>query len=171
MIGNVTFTNSADAPSYFTGASLTTNMTALSDVTNGKYLLSGDVFSELQSFIEFNSVRSYCYKPSTGRTLDAIVNGLCHLQYLLNSQTTNCGSFCGSIVFLPDDTSGMQATGCEYLQLGIGVPLADRLYNHFFYKNGAHHVILVVSTRMECDDYNVEGNNFDNSGEWHFFVR
>ena len=170
MIGNVTFTNSSDAPSYYTGASISTNMTALSDVTNGKYLLSGDVFSTLQGFIEFNSVRSYCYKPSVGRTVDAVVNGSCHLQYLLNSQAANCGSFCGSIFFLSDDTSLIQAAGCENLETAMSVPLADRLYSHFFYKGAAYHIILVYTTRMDCDDW-VGVNNVDNSGEWNFLVR
>ena len=84
-----------------------------------------------------------------------------------------CPTSYGSYKILSDDNSYL-SHHCNELakgegkfgkcNLGIRGPEV-RIYDHLMY-NGHGSAILLHSTRMKCDDYNVKS-----TGVWKFFVR
>ena len=139
----------------------------LPNIKKGKpILLKHEKIKQLKTLTNFTSVRIFCRKPSTGRTVHIILKDRSEYIAGMTDEYTN---YCdGRIQFLPDDTSILgQEPDCTKLLSHYRI---TRLYGEIIYTYVGVHVLLELSDRLECDDFYVNPG-FDDIGVWYYYVR
>ena len=148
---------------------LSDDVQTLGDVETGNFGLNGDGIADLHSIIKFDQVRIYCKKNNTSIHIVSKFDRPGLVDYLI--MKGSCPTACGSYKILSDDNSYLSHHCNELVNDKFGYcNIASRepkmrIYDHLMYTAFGKHILL-LPTRMECDDYNVKS-----TGVWKFFVR
>ncbi|XP_057309069.1 uncharacterized protein LOC130647289 [Hydractinia symbiolongicarpus] len=140
--------NGSISNTALTGQINSDDISSLSDISTGKFLLSVAGLADLRLFINFTQFRFYCYKPRHHRTIHiATTNNMSNTEVVdyLTGKTDLRPPASQSYVKLPDDTS-RTAIDCMRWEgqkwSGYHVNLNRRLYDHLIYVPGEYHVNL-----------------------------
>ena len=148
---------------------LSGDVQTLGDVETGNFGLNGVGIADLHSIIKFDQVRIYCKKKNTSIHIVSKQHRPGLVNYLI--MNGDCPIACGTYKILSDDNSYISHHCNELVAGNFGnCNIASRepkmrIYDHLMYTAFGKHILL-LSTRMECDDYNVKS-----TGVWKFFVR
>lgn len=158
---------------------LSSNITKLSGVTEGSFLLSGTGLKQLRKHIKFTQMRFYCHKPWHGRTvhIHTLENklGKAAVELLIGNSNVRPQS-CGSYGRFENDNSDIGGScerwcgqRCDGTWNDYGNPEV-RMYYFPMVTVGAKHLSL-AHRRLECDDITGADRSFSSVGEWAFYVR
>ncbi|PFX19678.1 Angiopoietin-4 [Stylophora pistillata] len=152
----------------------------ISNIYNKTLFLTQNAMKELRTHLSFTLLRFHCSKQQ-GRTFHVTTaannSGEAVVQYF-SGQMDDQPAACGSFVRMKDDDSNLAANCEQWNDQKWGVVNSDRtsrLYNTSAFVNGKYHWRLVPGNpRWECDDHNLEGEEFLglSSGDfWKVYVR
>ena len=194
MVGHATVEKESEAVEVDYRNIQSDDITKLSKVVGGRYLLSIDGLNQLSTVYNFSQVRISCSKPYHGRTFDIMTtttsDGTWARDWLLHRRSDQPKPpSCGSYARLPEDTSYLGAN-CEKWRDG------EWYYNHLYVApigawDGArttttttttttrdvfsridlwYHVSLEGGRNQLCDDY-TDHPHFSSVGHWSYYMR
>uniref|UniRef100_A0A7M5V0Y4 Uncharacterized protein n=2 Tax=Clytia hemisphaerica TaxID=252671 RepID=A0A7M5V0Y4_9CNID len=162
-VGNVRLTSANQVAGMLTSINTGYQISKLNQIQNGKFMLSNSDIGTLFKNGGYTEVRVKCFKPYHGRTLHVKFSGNVVYKWLVNRERTL--GVCGSAQFFGNDNSKTSKHDCNDIYIGW----TRHTSSMDFLVVGKYHIHF-KDDRFECDDHHVD-NNYNNLGNWLFYVR
>ena len=161
----VSETNSPPPVSFYTDYS------DIQNYNDGLLLPSSSAAGQLKTDMGFTTLRFWCKKDSQSSTIHIKTDNTGVLDYMTGATDTRPDNT-NTFDRLSDDDSYLAQNPSNWFEQKWGTPDTnnDRLTNQPFWHIGEAHW-LIYDQRMECDDYNRDGEPRDKIGAWKIFVR